>query len=83
MLPVNPNDPFAKFKQQVLEQKAGLVTLDDITKRVKEEVVVVRRGIHELSQLAEVDPVDVFGVVKKSKEALDQWCNDAMEALWR
>ena len=72
----------ATLPTQVLEQKAGLVSLDDITKRVKEEIINVKKGIIELSNLSEVDPVDIFGVVKKSKEALDNWCHDSMEALW-
>ncbi|GMH85721.1 hypothetical protein TrVE_jg1696 [Triparma verrucosa] len=79
---LDPNDPFAKFKRQVEERAAGLVNLDDISKKVSEEIKAVQRGIYNLSQQAVVDPIEVFGVVKESKESLDKWCADALESLW-
>ncbi|GMH63854.1 hypothetical protein TL16_g03816 [Triparma laevis f. inornata] len=79
---MDPSDPFAKFKRQVEERAAGLVNLEDITKKVREEIIAVQRGIHNLSQQEVVDPIEVFGVVKTSKEALDKWCTDALESLW-
>ena len=56
---LNESDPFLSFKRQLKEKDDGLVTVDDIDKRVKEEIQTVRRGIKDLRDKKDVDPMEV------------------------
>ena len=67
------------------EKDDGLVTSEEIANRVKDEVVIVRRGIKSLGNKKpeDVEPMEVFAVVKMGKENLDGWVEDCLEVLWK
>ena len=76
------DEQFLAFKNTLQKKDDGIVSLADIKNKVKLVTKEMRHGIFVLSNRVEVDPSEVFRVVKDKKEELDRWIFEAEESLW-